>query len=75
MGAEGTSRRWRWPRGLIIVHLSDAESRSCATPFPATTVVITRLLLECNPRLACAQVALLALIPEDEMPSYTLVLE
>ena len=31
-GGEGASRRWRWPRGLIIVHLSEAESRSCARP-------------------------------------------
>lgn len=35
MGAEGTSRRWRCPFGLIIVHLSEAESRSCANPSTA----------------------------------------
>ena len=44
MGAEGTSRRWRWPSGLIIVHLSEAESRSCATPVPAPPDLNTYML-------------------------------
>lgn len=35
MGAEGTSRKWRCPFGLIIVHLSETESRSCANPSAA----------------------------------------
>ena len=32
IGAEGASRRWRWAMELIIVHLSDVASRSCARP-------------------------------------------
>ena len=32
MGAEGASRKWRWAMELIIVHLSEAASRSCASP-------------------------------------------
>ena len=32
MGAEGASRRWRCAMAFIIVHLSEAESRSWATP-------------------------------------------
>lgn len=41
MGAEGASRRWRCPIGLIIVHLSEAESRSCANPACQTLSTLT----------------------------------
>ena len=45
MGAEGASRRWRWAMELIIVHLSDAASRSCASPARHTQLTAHSLIL------------------------------
>ena len=42
-GAEGASRRWRCAMGFIIVHLSEAESRSWANPVSHRTSCLSYL--------------------------------